>query len=60
MKIGDLVRYNGGYAIILNKYSIRDRDTRWWVIAMIENLIMIMAPEKHMEKINENRRLSKV
>ena len=54
MKIGDLVYYNGDYAIILNRYEIRDRDTKWWVIAMIENLMMIMAPEVHMEKINES------
>ena len=53
MKIGDLVWYNDDYAIILNEYRIRDRDTKWWVVVMIENLIMIMAPEKHMEIINE-------
>jgi len=53
MKIGDLVRYNDDYAIILKSYNIRDRDTRWWVVVMIESLIMIMAPEVHMEVISE-------
>tara|TARA_Y100000593_G_scaffold94720_1_gene195376 strand:- start:607 stop:777 length:171 start_codon:yes stop_codon:yes gene_type:complete len=56
VKIGDLVSYRGRYGIILNEHYIKDRDTRWWVVVMSDNHVMMAAPEKHMEVINENRK----